>query len=476
LPPEFSVTNNHHFNKERRHKWTLFLLLAGNLAFKLLIFYNTNSFAVSEARSNYNFLQAIEKGAHPALFEGGYRSTLAYIGYFFKSLTGTLDAFFWFQALVSTLSLYILYCICLRLTTERSSALFAVLLATLSLDYHLLTPVFYYQIFEVFFVLLVVYLILLMIDGKRNISLAGVILVPTLIYLSLLFRGTLAFLSWLLIAMALYFVWRRKYGAFARLAAAGVLTMVLFIALPQGNFKNRNITSANDFKFYGHTLYGGDGGEGTFIYKENETRYKEKLARFMQARHYDKLTVKVRNEFQSREIKEFITKTPHKWLLLQARKIAYTFGIVPIRDSLELLTSGKFPLNWRLSALIIQVPYVFMLLLFVVLLVLFFNGADLTNEKTLFMFLLLLYLVASTCLYGHYQERYRQVVVIAGMMPLAAYYFSKFTGRSAQKPVRRGRYILLGLILIIIFAHWGYQAYDVLVIHKDRYAEAIRQF
>ncbi|MBN2400256.1 MAG: hypothetical protein JXI33_07955, partial [Candidatus Aminicenantes bacterium] len=73
------------FTKEQRHRWILFLLLAGNLVFKLLLFYNTNSFYVSEAKSNYSFLQAIEKGAHPALFEAGYRSILAYIGHFFKS-------------------------------------------------------------------------------------------------------------------------------------------------------------------------------------------------------------------------------------------------------------------------------------------------------------------------------------------------------------------------------------------------------
>lgn len=463
-------------NKETGYRLILFLFLGFNLIFKLLLFYNTNSFYVSEAKSNYNFLQAIEKGIHPELFEGGYRSILAYIGFFFKSATGTLDAFFWFQALLSTLSVYILYLICLRITNEKSSALFAVLLATLSMDYHLLTPVFYYQVFEIFFALIVVYIVQLMIAGKKLIKSAAVFLVPVLIYLSLFFRGTLAYFSWLLIAMSLYLVLRKEYWAFARLAAAAMITMILFSMLPQGNYKNKNIASVNDFKFFGHTLYGGDGGEGTFIYKENEIRYKKRLAEFMKEHHYDSLTVQVRNEFQSKEIKEFISKTPHKWLWLQIRKVAYTFGIVPIRDSLELLTSGKLPLKWYLSAFIIQVPYVFILLIFVILLVLFFSAADLKNEKLLFMFLLLLYLIASTCLYGHYQERYRQVVIIAGMLPLAAFYFSKFLGRSSQKPIQRRRYILLILILVIIFSHWGYQAYDVLVINKDRYVKAVNHF
>ncbi|MCJ7483191.1 MAG: hypothetical protein MUO31_09525 [Thermodesulfovibrionales bacterium] len=462
--------------KEQRYKLVLFLLLGFNLIFKLLLLYNTNSFYVSEAKSNYNFLRAIEQGAHPALFEGGYRSVLAYIGYYLKSLTGTIDSFFWFQALLGTLSLYVLYCICLRLTDERSSALFAVLLATIFMDYHLLTPVFYYQICEIFFVLLVVYLVLMMIDDKKFMRSASILLVPVIIYLSLLFRGTLGYFAWLLIGMSLYFVLRKEYRLFARLAAAGMITMILFSMLPQGNYKNKNIVSVNDFKFYGHTLYGGNGGEGAFIYKENEIRYKKKLAEFMNEHHYDVVTVQVRNEFQSKEIKKFISRTPHKWLWLQVRKVAYTFGIVPIRDSLELLTTGKLPLKWYLSAVIIQVPYLFILLIFVILLVLFFNVADFKNAKLFFMILVLFYLLAATCLYGHYQERYRHVVILAGILPVAAFYFSRFIDRSSQKPIAHGRYILLILILAIVFAHWGYQAYNVLVIHKERYIKAVNQF
>jgi hypothetical protein len=461
---------------EARYKLILFLFLGFNLIFKLLLFYNTKSFFVSEAKSNYAFLEAIEKGTQPALFEGSYRSILAYIGYFFKAVTGTLAAFFWFQALLSTLSVYILYLICLKITNDKTSSLFAVLLATVSMDYHLLTPVFYYQVFEIFFVLLVIYLVLLMTNGTKFIKSAAVLIIPVIIYFSVLFRGTLAYFSWLLIIMSLYLVLRKEYGSLTRLAATAILTMILFSLLPQGNYRNINIPSINDFRFFGNTLYGGDGGEGTFIYKENEIRYKKKLAEFMKEHHYESLTVQVRNEFQSNEIREFITKTPHKWLWLQVRKVAYTFGIVPIRDSLELLTIGKLPLKWYLSAFFIQAPYVIILLIFVILTVLFFKVTDIKNEKFFFMFLVLIYLIASVCLYGHYQERYRHVVIIAGIVPLAAFYFSRFLGRSSQKAIRRGRYILLILILAIIFSHWGYQAYDALVLKKERYAQAIDHF
>ncbi|MCJ7483544.1 MAG: hypothetical protein MUO31_11315 [Thermodesulfovibrionales bacterium] len=468
--------NNYLGNKEQRYKVILFLLLGFNLIFKLLIFYNTNSFYVSEAGSNYGYLQAIEKGMHPMLFQAGYRSILAYIGYFFKSLTGTLGAFFWFQALVSTLSIYILYLICLRLTNEKTSALFAVLLATIFMDYHLLTPVFYYQIFEIFFVLLVVYLVLWMIDGNKPMRSAAVLLVPLIIYISVFFRGTLGYFAWLLIGMSLYFVLRKEYRLFAKLAAAGMITMILFSMLPQGNYKNKNIVSVNDFKFYGHTLYGGDGGEGRFIYEENEARYQKRLNEFMREHNYDSPTIQVRNEFQSREIREFILKSPHKWLWLQARKVAFTFGIVPVRDSLELLSTGKLHMKWYLSAFIIQAPYVIILLGFIVLIVLFFRISDLNNGKFLFLMLVLFYLIASTCLYGHYQERYRHVVILAGILPVSAFYFCRLADRSSMKSIARIKNILLVLILLIIFSHWGYQAYNALVVNKGRYLKAVNQF
>ena len=461
---------------ESKHIFILLCLLGFNFIIKIFVFYNTTAFLVSEAGSNYDFLKAIENGANPPLFEYNYRSVLAYLGHFIKTFAGTLDAFFWFQALLSTISVYILYLICLKVTNAKIPSLFAVLMATILLDYHLLTPVFYYQIFDIYFVLLVVYLVLLMIEKNKIMKSAGILFIPAIVYVSYFFRGTLAYFWSLLIIMAIYFILRKDYQLFVRFAVTGAITLIMFSILPFGNFSSMNKPAVNDFKFYGHTLYGGDGGEGAFIYKENEIRYKNKLAEFMIKHHYASATISVRNEFQRNEMKEFISKTPHKWLLLQIRKVAYTFGIVPIRDSLQLLTTGKLSLPWYLSAFVIQVPYVFILLIYVVLIVLFFKGIDLNNVKLLFMFLVLFYLLAATCLYGHYQARYRHVVILAGILPVSAFYFNKFLGWFSQKDIKRRRLILLVLVLLIIFSHWGYQAYNSLVLNRERYDRALDIF
>ena len=452
------------------------LFVGINLIIKLLIFYNTTSFQVSEAGSNYSFLNAIESGKNPGLFYESYRSILAYIGYFFKKTTGTLDAFFWFHALIATISVYVLYRICIRLTSKRTSALFAVLLATILMDYHLLTPVFYYQIFEIFFLLLVVYLGLVLIEGNNLMGSAAVLFIPAIIYFSMFFRGTLRYFQILLIGLSLFLIWKKRYRPAGGLAAVAIITIGLFYLLPLDNYREKGSPTVNDFQFFGHTMYGGDGGEGAFIYKENEIRYQHRLKEFMAVRQYETLTVQVRNEFQNREIKEFIIQTPLKWFYLQVRKVALTFGIVPIRDSLEILATGKMSMKWYLGAFIIQIPYAMIIVAFVALTVLFFRISDLADARILFIFLVLFYLIAATCLYGHYQERYRHVVILAGMIPFMSVYFGRLFDRHARTALSSKRKAFLVFIFIVLILHWGYQAYSVLEVHRDRYVKALEQF
>jgi len=463
-------------NVESKYKLYLILILGFNLIIKLLLYYNTTSFDVSEAGSNYSFLNIIGNGERPALYSGVYRSILGYIGYFFKSIFGTLDAFFWFQALIATLSVFILYLICLKVTEHRLSALLTVLLATIFMDYHLLTPVFYYQIFEIFFTLLIVYFILLIVAKHKVMKSAGILLIPIIIYLSILFRGTLTYFWLLLLIISIYYLIRKDIELFSRLAATGIITLLLFLIFPQDHYRKNDISIANDFIFFGHTLYGGDGGEGSFVYVKNKNRYDERLREFMIKKHYNSATVEVQNEFKNKEIREFVLKTPHKWIILQIRKIAYTFGIVPIRDSLKILTTGKLSLKWYLSAIIIQVPFVIIILIFIILITLFVKIADFHDVKYFIIFIVLLYLVAAACLFGHYQERYRNVIIMAGILPVIAFYIKKFIDWSLNKSIKRKRLIVLILFLLIILSHWGYQAYNALVTNSARYINAVKHF
>lgn len=461
-----------------KSNFVLLSLLGLNFIIKILIFYNTTFFAVSEAGASYDFLKAIENGDKPALYYQNFRTILSYIGYIFKSFTGTLDAFYWFQALISTLSVYILYLICLKITENKLPALFAVLMATVLMDYHLLTPVFYNQIFEIFFTLIIIYLTLLLFEKKEKSKLVLVFFIPIIIYISLFFRGTLTYFWGILIIMSVVFIVNKDYELFRRLILAGIITMILFNILPQSNYRYEDINfqPVNDFVFFGHTLYGGDGGEGAFIYEKNRIRYEKKLKEFMIKNNYNSVTVEVNNRFQNAEIKEFISKTPHKWLLLQVRKVAYTFGIVPVMDSLKLLTTGKVPINWFISAFVIQAPYVLILLVFISLTVLFFKISDMKKYEILFIFLVLCYLIAATCLYGQYQERYRHVIIMAGIIPISAIYFNKFINSVSIKSIHHSRFTLLIIVLLILFSHWGYQAYNALVLNKARYFKALNLF
>lgn len=461
---------------EKRHRLALALLLIFNLAIKLLVVCNTTQFQVSEAGSTYNFLREIENGKKPALYEGNYRTILAYIGHFFKSKTGTLHAFFWFQALLATFSVYLLFLICFRLTNEKHLALYGVILATILMDYHLLTPVFYPQLSDIFFVLLVTYLALLLIDGQGIMSKAALLLVPVLMYVSVFFRSTLQYFYMLLILVALFLLIRRRTAASIRLGIASALTLLLFTLFPHGNFANKTAPTLNDFRFFGHTLYGGDGGEGAFIYPRNEERYKQRLKEFMTVRQYKTLTVQIRNEFQEREIRKFIVRTPLKWLYLQVRKVAFTFGIVPIRDSLEILATGKLTMKWYFGAFIIQMPYAMILITFIALIVLFFRIPDLANARILLIFLVLFYLIAATCFYGHYQERYRHIVILVGMIPLMSVCIGRLFNRHDKAASSFLRKAFLILIFIVLCLHWGYQAYSVLEVHRDRYVKALEQF
>lgn len=463
-------------DSESRYRLYLLAFLAINLIIKLLFYYNTTAFDIAEAKSNFTFLRAIERGESLGFFLDNFRSILAYIGYFFKATFGSLGAFYWLQALLATCSVYLLFLICQLLTSRMAASLFAVFLATIFVDYHLLTPVFYYQIFEIFIVFVVLYLVLLIIDERKIMKTAGVLLIPAVVYLSIFFRSTLIYFWLLLIVLSVLVLLRKDYRLAVRLALNGILILLLFDLLPLSHYREVGRPMNNDFTFFGHTLYGGDGGEGSFVYNKNETRYRKKLQQFMIRRNYKEFTNDVRIEFQRNEIREFISRTPHKWLWLQARKVIYTFGIIPARDSLILLTTGKLPLKWSMSAFIIQVPYALILLTFVVLFILFFNMDDLKNFKFLFIILMLFYLIASTCFYGVYQERYRHVVMLGGMIPLAAFYFGKYSDRDSQSSISRKRYFVAAVVLLCIFVSWGYQSYRALVLNKDRYVNALHKF
>jgi hypothetical protein len=237
--------------------------------------------------------------------------------------------------------------------------------------------------------------------------------------------------------------------------------------LREGEFSTKRSIS-----FWGHTFYGGNGGEVGFIYKENEELFNKRLLLYSESNNIDSITSEVINDFKTYEVHRFIRQEPHKWVFLQVKKFFYTFGVIPQRDGLQMLVTGKIKMHWLFAAAILQIPYLILIFLFVMSLDLSFKTIfDLKNYK-FFIYLLGAYLIGAICIYAAYQERYRPVVFVTMIIPIIAINYRQLI----SKPViYKGLWPKLLFFLIFILV-WVYQLYEAFFIHSDRYFNALQKF
>jgi hypothetical protein len=231
------------------------------------------------------------------------------------------------------------------------------------------------------------------------------------------------------------------------------MTSPLILTRPPGNI------IANDFVFFGHTDYGGDGGEGAFVYPENEARYNEKWNRYIEENSIVNPGRKDRNRFQSLEIRDFIVEHPGKWIKLQLTKFFRTFGVVPESTSFRVLFTGLLKEKLWITALVVAAPVALIILAFIAT----FKSdnykkfADNTFIPVYITFFA--YYIIATILYGHYQERYRLPLMVMFIVPLLSvslafvmkgYFFS-------------GRSMVAKTILIMLFiAVWSVQTHNTM--------------
>lgn len=453
----------------------LVAILLANFFFKLLIYYNTTSFTVSEAGASYSILEQIRSGISFKLFYAGFRPIIAYLAHFISGNTGNLSTYFWFQAFLATVNVLILYLIILKLTKSRKWAIFGILLASAYMDYQLLTPVFYTQVYEIFFSMLAVYLILILLeDRKRGLSILIILLIPLLLYLSVFFRSTLIYYHVMLLLVAICLLLIKKKRLSVYLLLVFILTIGLRNIIPYDNFRDKNYWSGYDFLFFGHTWYGGSGGEGSFVYEENRDLFNKRLEEYRIRNNYDSLNTRVRGEFMKSEIRNSVTHNTGKWILLQLKKVFFTYSIIPIRDGLQILTTGKVTMSWILAAFLTQLTFAILVLLFFVSLFSGFRVSDLQKPARVLTFLTFLYLIAATSLYGHYSERYRIVVIMTAIIPMICVFLSSFSSWKAIFKVSLTRRIMLLIVVFLIISLWSYQAIHVFTKERARYFEAIR--
>jgi hypothetical protein len=155
---------------------------------------------------------------------------------------------------------------------------------------------------------------------------------------------------------------------------------------------------------------------------------------------------------------------------LQIKKIFYTFGSVPQKDGLLMLYRGKINLPWALSALLLQMSYALIVILFILSVDL--NPKEILRDKyKRIIYFLGLYLIGGICVFSAYQERYRPVILICFFIPVIAMNFNKYK-EILLKENRRELTIKL-FILFILISVWIWQAYEALYIYHDRYFKVL---
>jgi hypothetical protein len=463
--------------KVAEYRYTVLLLLVLAFTLRLLFYLNTTQFeTISEAGSVLTGYERLKQNETLYLFQGNYRYSLSYVAYFFDHVFGSLHWFFIFQCFIATITLYFVYILILEVTANKVSAFIGLLLAVLYIDFVLLPSVAYNQTMEVFFTsaaILIVFRFLKTISWHRYILLALIFIL--ILFTSLLFRGTLLYFYLLLPVAAVYlYIFKKTDKDVAyRLALISVLCIIFFYFVsPINIFKHPGNIRLNDFVFFGHTDYGGLGGEGAFIYEENKLRYERAFTKYIKIKNIENPSRIDINEFQREEIRSFILNQPHSWVLLQVKKVIYTYGSVPIRDNLYLLMTGNINIGIMFSAVLSQLTFMFPIMLFV----LFFDYNKfkilLLDRNGFMLFIVLLYLIGATSIYGHYHERYRIVVMVCALIPFTAIFFDI---NYLKTLLRKNKIFIYKLTLLsVIIIIWIYQAYESLVIHSDRYIDAVR--
>jgi hypothetical protein len=456
-------------------RFTVPLLLALQFGLHLLIYLNTRTFAgISESGTLFGTLDRILSGEHPKPLYGFYwYFTPSYIAAFFIRIFGSINAYFVFQCLLATLTSLLIYFTVVEISGSKKSGIVSIILTTVYTEYLLLSSVFYNQVYENFFVALLL-LVIINFAGKRNIKeliIYGIIAVITVMF-SLMFRNTLLVIFFYLLIAGLFFLIKRRpeTGAGFLILSLGLFALV-FVVKPLDYFREGKYHPQHAIEFWGHTPYGGNGGEVGFIYKENEDLFNERLNKYLQMNNINDATPSVVEEFKSHEVKRFITKEPHRWLFLQVKKVLYTFGIMPQRDGLTMLVTGKANLGWATAAILLQLPFLLIMTLFLLTVDIRPKHIYVLPGYKFLLYLLGLYLVSAISLYATWAERYRVVAMVAFIIPVIAVNIENvkkvFRRDNRHELITRVAFIALMVVI------WGWQAYQALVIHSERYFEAL---
>jgi hypothetical protein len=456
----------------KRYFIAVFLLI--HFLLNLLLYLNTNSFReISDSSAIFDSFDLIVLGQRPALLNGGYCFGPAYVAWFFVSLFGSLHSYFIFQCLLTTISTYIVYRIVLQISENKFSGVMAIFLLTIYTEYLLLSSVFYNQVYEIFFTALMLWITLLLFREKYLLrSLVFVLIICVVVVVSSIFRGTLLKIYYYFFVIATICLITKHFRDFFKfLTTFIILYFVLAVWSPSDLVRASTGGPSSPF-FWGHTMYGGKGGENGFIYRKNEDLYNKRLKEYVAENKIDTIDIDVITQFRNNEVSRFIREEPHKWVFLQIKKFFNTFGSVPIRDGLIMLMKGNISFHWILAAALLQIPFILIILLFILCMDYKIKTFLTLSNYKFFVYILGFYLIAATCFYIGTMERYRVVVLVLFLIPVIAINRKKL--KTLFLSENRKELVIRLFFICVFIAIWIYQAYVALFLEADRYFRVVQ--
>ena len=456
-------------------RYFIVVLLLIHFLLNVLFYLNTNAFKeISESASVFDKLDLIQEGERPALVSAGYFSTPAYIAWFFISLFGNLHSYFIFQCFLSTVTTYIVFRIVLQITDNKLAGAIAIFLMTIYTEYLLLSSIFYHQSYEIFFTAITLWLTLLLFREKKLLrSVVFIFSICAVVIVSLIFRYTLLKIYYYFFAVAIICLITKYYNDFYKFLTTSVILYIVIVMFNLTSLVNEVIVGVYPSPFFwGHTMYGGKGGENGFIYQKNEDLYNKRLQEYVVKNKIDTIDSYVIRKFMDSEVSRFIREEPHKWVFLQFKKFFYTFGSVPQRDGLKMLMTGNVRMHWTLSAALLQIPFVLIIFLFILCVDYRIRSIFCLSNYKFFVYLLGLYLITAICFYIGTQERYRPIVLVLFFIPVIAINRKKL--KILFLPENRKELFIKLFFICLFIAIWIYQAYEALVIDAERNFKVIQ--
>ena len=452
-----------------RSIFVLSILLLINFALRVIIYFNTTLISFGDYKTYLKGIELIKDNGTIPLLNVNSLYLNSYIGYFFKYVLGNFDYYFLFNCLLGTLTSLVVYFICVKLTKNKGIGILAVFMHCIYLEFLVFSSIFYTPIIVIFMLSIIILLLIYFLEYKGYKKLLAGAIIVILVNGSFYFKGELSRLWILLILFGLINL--KKKQILIGFVLLGVLLTFSTRALRHYHilpYKAGNI-SAYDFKFFGHTDYGGDGGEGAFIYKENRERYFTGFKKYCLKHQINNPTSIDHNNFKREEVKKFRTQHPFKWVYLQFYKFCRFFGVVPEGNSFKILITGTLKNMTVLTVMLLVLPFAVMMLLIVIT----FNFQRIKKAiykpEAILLGAFVLYYIAGSVFYGQYQERYRMPLMVCFLIPYLAWSLVSFDYKNLIK--NKKEIVLKTLITLLILSVWASQAYHSLVVRKDRYSD-----